>query len=97
MTILKRPSSDLGLPQAVCVRFNEGLLVRNDILVLDRGQDPHLIYSVFLLLLREVPKAHFLQGVDLVVRDPLDLVHLTISAITYEEVLMMNKTYRVAL
>jgi hypothetical protein len=59
------------LPEILALE--EDLLVANDAVVLETGQDAHLIQGIFDLFLGKVRQFHFLQRVDLLVCDSLDL------------------------
>ena len=50
----------------------------------DRSQNPNLIQSVILLLLVQIKQFNPLQGVDLAVVEPLNLVHSAVSSLSYQ-------------
>lgn len=55
--------------------LEEDLLVRNYAVILEGGEDAHLIEGVFDLFFGEVGQFHFLQRVDLAVGQPLHSEH----------------------
>lgn len=56
-------------------RVDEGLLVPDNVGVLDRGQDAHLVECVVLLLLAQVLQLHLLQRILLPIMDSFDLIN----------------------
>mmetsp|Transcript_26061 Transcript_26061/g.65694 ORF Transcript_26061/g.65694 Transcript_26061/m.65694 type:complete len:471 (-) Transcript_26061:1130-2542(-) len=59
----------------------EALLVSDDVLVLDTGQQPHLVQRVLFFLFAQVWEFHLFQGVDLVIGEAQDFVHRTVGAL----------------
>lgn len=56
--------------------FKEGLLVANDVWMVDRGQNTHLIQSILLLFGREFAHFDFFHCVDGPIGLTFDAVHL---------------------
>ena len=56
------------------------MLVADNVWALDRRQDPNFVERVFLLLIGKVIHFDLLEGVDLLVRVPLHLVHARVRA-----------------
>ena len=70
------------LPETLSGWLNEGLLVGNDVFVLDGGEDPHFVDGVVFLLLLQAVQPHFLKGVDLAVDDTSDFVDRRVGSVT---------------
>lgn len=62
--------------------LKEGLFVTDNVRVVDRGKDSHLIKSVFLLFAGQFAHFDLLHGVDGAIRFSLDFVHFTEAAFT---------------
>ena len=62
--------------------LKEGLFVTDNVRVVDRGKDSHLIKSVFLLFAGKFAHFDLLHGVDGAIRFSLDFVHFTEAAFT---------------
>ena len=73
--------------------FEESLLVTDDGLMLNRGQDSHLVKGTFPFLLAEGAHLYFFEGVDAAVRKPLDLEDFGVGALACQE-LEPGATYR---
>jgi hypothetical protein len=58
----------------------EGLLVRDDVGVVETGEDSDFVEGVLLLLLGEGFQFHFFEGVDLVVFVPSHFVDAGVGA-----------------
>lgn len=61
--------------------LEEDLLVAHDAVVLQTGQNAHLVERILDFLLRQVRQFHFLQGVDLAVGATLHPEHLGVGAL----------------
>lgn len=64
----------MGVPERLALLVEEGLLVLDHVLGADGGEDADLVEGVLLFLFAEVLHFDFLECVDLVVLDALDLV-----------------------
>jgi len=60
--------------------LEEGILVADDVGMLDGSQDPDLVEGILLLLLGKLAHLDLLHGVEGSVRDPLDRVDLAEGA-----------------
>lgn len=74
-----------NLPQTTTWLINESLLIGADIGVLDTGKNADLVQGILLFLVGQFDHFDFLQSVDIVVRQPLDLVDRGISSFTWNE------------
>jgi len=70
-------------PQRVRIVFPKGLFVADDVGVADRRQDPDFVEGVFLFLFVEVAQLDPLQGVLVVVGQPLHLVDGAVRAFAW--------------
>lgn len=68
MTILNNPNN---LPQILALQ--EGILIRDNIRMVNRRQYPDLIKRVLQLLFRKVKQFDLFQRIELLISGPLDL------------------------
>ena len=71
------------LPKRACAFVDEGLVVGADVLVLDRGEDSHLVERILFLLVRELAHLDLLEGVLDAIALPYDRIYATVSALTF--------------
>jgi hypothetical protein len=71
----------MGGPLPQIFALEEDLLVADDAIVLETGQDAHLVERVLDFLLGEVRQFHFLQRVDLAIGPPLDAEDLRVRTL----------------
>mmetsp|Transcript_3661 Transcript_3661/g.10534 ORF Transcript_3661/g.10534 Transcript_3661/m.10534 type:complete len:532 (+) Transcript_3661:287-1882(+) len=69
---------------AQLVAVEEGLIVRHDVGMLRRGQQPDLVDSLLALSLAHRLDVHLLDGVDLAIGNALDLVYRSEAPLTQE-------------
>ena len=75
-------SEALHSPQTLTRLVNKGLLVFDDIGVLDGGENPDLVEGIFLLFLRQIKELDSFESVVGVVSETLYLVHAAVSSVT---------------
>ena len=71
------------LPKRACAFVDEGLMVGADVLVLDRGEDSHLVERILFLFVGEFAHLDLLEGVLDAIALPYDRIDATVSALTF--------------
>ena len=71
------------LPKRACAFVDEGLMVGTDVLVLDRGEDSHLVERILFLFVGEFAHLDLLEGVLDAIALPYDRIDATVSALTF--------------
>ena len=68
-----------GLPEGVGRLVDEGLLVLDNIVVPNGGEDPDLVECVLLFLVGEIVEFDLFEGVFVVVEDPAHFVDAAVG------------------
>ena len=72
------------LPQGAWGLIDECFVIRTDVWVVYRGENAHLIESVFFFFVWQFAHLYFLECIDLPVNNPMDVVYTTVGALAFK-------------